>query len=86
VLLHRSSLHEATIQCLVNVLDFEMSVREAVLAPQFMGPLWLPVRERKSGHRARRRLHTTRQRLTQAAEPGHFARRVLAEFGRSGRA
>jgi len=36
-------LHEGTLQCLTNVLDFGMNPRAAVEKPQFGTPEWIPV-------------------------------------------
>jgi gamma-glutamyltranspeptidase/glutathione hydrolase len=80
-----SSLHETTIQCVVSVLDFGMSLREAILGPQIMGPVW---RQKRS-----QRAHSKRRRgsgnnwtgsLVQTVESGHFSRRTLATVRRMG--
>jgi gamma-glutamyltranspeptidase/glutathione hydrolase len=81
-----SSLHEVTIQSLVNILDRGMEPRDAVLAPQFMSPVWTTRRWKRGEAPARasaprKRCAPKRPTRTlvpaQTVEPGNFSTRLL---------
>jgi gamma-glutamyltranspeptidase/glutathione hydrolase len=67
-----TALHETTIQCLVDVLDFEMSPRAAVGGPHFMGPVWVD-RARPQG----RKKPPQAAHVRQAVEREHFPKSIL---------
>jgi gamma-glutamyltranspeptidase/glutathione hydrolase len=68
-----TALHEITIQCLVDVLDFGMSPGAAVEGPHFMGPVWV---ERRLGSHGKKKPPRGAD-VRQAVEREHFPKRIL---------